>query len=90
MIDFGFSGPVAGRDKCGKLTTFVGTQTYTAPELLASTIANGYNGQACDIFALGVILFVLVVQSCFPFRDAKQFDPSYRYLWSYDAESFWD
>ena len=62
LIDFGFVGPVAGRDKCGKLTTFVGTQVYMAPELLSGNISDGYNGQACDIFALGIILFVLTVQ----------------------------
>ena len=33
IADFGFTGPIGGRDGTGKLTTVIGTPSYAAPEL---------------------------------------------------------
>lgn len=34
IIDFGFAGPLEGRDGGGRLRTFRGTKAYMAPEIL--------------------------------------------------------
>ncbi|ORY49962.1 Pkinase-domain-containing protein [Rhizoclosmatium globosum] len=54
LIDFGFSNVV--RDG-NMMDTFCGSPSYAAPEMIAR---RKYNGQDVDIWALGVILFVLV------------------------------
>lgn len=33
IADFGFAGPVGGRDGTGMCTTLLGTQNYMAPEI---------------------------------------------------------
>jgi 5'-AMP-activated protein kinase catalytic alpha subunit len=33
IADFGYAGPIAGRDKSGYLKTILGTKPYMAPEL---------------------------------------------------------
>ena len=34
IADFGFAAPVEGRDGSGYLTTYRGTQSYMAPEII--------------------------------------------------------
>ena len=34
FMDFGFAGPLEGRDGTGYLTTYLGTEAYMAPEIL--------------------------------------------------------
>ena len=53
IIDFGVA---QNEDVSGVNRTKVGTIGYMAPELLAN---QPYNGQAVDIFSLGVILFII-------------------------------
>ena len=59
LADFGFAAPIKGRDGSGYLTTFRGTETYMAPEILRR---EPYSGEAVDVFACGVILFILMSQ----------------------------
>lgn len=66
LIDFGFSN---GRN-VENITSYLGTPSYMAPEILK---LQPYNGYKSDIFSLGVILFALVVGH-FPFRKAKMDD----------------
>ncbi|KAJ3025828.1 UNVERIFIED_CONTAM: Protein kinase [Siphonaria sp. JEL0065] len=54
LIDFGFSNVIREGDQ---MDTFCGSPSYAAPEMIAR---RKYNGQDVDIWALGVILFVLV------------------------------
>ena len=54
----------------------VGTDSYMAPELLRR---QQYDGRATDVFALGVILFILVVGNA-PFRMAQESDPYFKLL----------
>ena len=48
------------------LTEFKGTTSYMAPEILRNDV---YNGHKVDVFALGVIIFILVVGKM-PFKSA--------------------
>ncbi len=57
IADFGFAGPMAGRDGSGYLQTKLGTLNYMAPEIL---LEKPYQGESIDLFAAGTILFVLV------------------------------
>ncbi|KAI9342609.1 the kinase Mark3PAR-1: T211a-S215a double mutant, partial [Obelidium mucronatum] len=54
LIDFGFSNVVR---EGNLMETFCGSPSYAAPEMIAR---RKYNGQDVDIWALGVILFVLL------------------------------
>ena len=48
-----------GRDgKDGLLDTYCGTESYMAPEIL---LKRPYEGTSVDIFAMGVILFNMVM-----------------------------
>jgi len=56
IVDFGFAAPLGGRTGTGYLHTFLGTDKYMAPEIHAG---NGYQGHEVDLFALGIILFIM-------------------------------
>jgi calcium-dependent protein kinase len=53
LIDFGLSRRVA--DKYSTMSTIAGTPFYMAPEVL-----DGEYDSSCDIWSLGVLLYVLV------------------------------
>lgn len=83
--DFGFSKYIDTKSNDGKLKTQLGTTGYQSPELLEG---KEYNGEANDIFACGVILFIL---SCAypPFREARVKDTWYKHIYIEDFSSFW-
>ena len=56
IADFGFAAPVEGWKGTGHLYTYLGTKNYMAPEIHAR---NGYQGHEVDLFALGIILFIM-------------------------------
>ena len=56
IADFGFAAPVEGRDGGGYLNSKLGTLNYMAPEI---HLGRKYKGEQVDVFALGVILFVM-------------------------------
>lgn len=62
LIDFGFSTFVKT-----KQTTFCGTPTYMAPEIIAK---KEYEGPPTDMWALGIILFALL-SGYFPFQAPR-------------------
>ncbi|KAL4511725.1 hypothetical protein ABPG72_012570 [Tetrahymena utriculariae] len=64
IIDFGFS-IINGEDK--KLKIFCGTPSYMAPEIVSKI---EYVGQKADIWALGILLFVML-QGKFPFKGVN-------------------
>lgn len=75
IADFGFSTHM---DR--KLQTYCGTQFYMAPEILDR---KPYSGSAVDLFAAGVILF-LMTTICYPFERALSNVQFYR-----NSEEFW-
>ena len=70
IADFGFAGPVQGRDGQGNLATKCGTLNYMAPEI---HLGMPYKGQLVDIFASGIIMFMMVSATP-PFNEAKPTD----------------
>ena len=69
MCDFGF----ATYHKVHKRTSFKGTRTYMAPEIMKQ---KAYDAKKTDVFSLGVILFI-VVMGVFPFEEATDKDYFY-------------
>lgn len=63
-----------------------GTLRFQPPEALEG---RDYSPFAADIFALGIILFVMV-QGCLPFGTAERSDPFYGLIYSQDIQGFWD
>ena len=76
LADFGFAAPLEGRKKTGFLHTHLGTQNYMAPEILLN---EPYQGHTVDLFALGIILFILYSGHP-PFKTAHPADPHYKLL----------
>ena len=55
LIDFGLSKRFSTKDETEKMKTVVGTPYYVAPEVL-----KGSYDKRCDVWSLGVILFVFL------------------------------
>lgn len=85
IADFGFAAPVQGRDGSGSLYTKLGTESYMAPEIHAK---KPYNGASVDLFACGIITFILITQHP-PFSRAEPSDPFYRLICGNRADLFW-
>ena len=85
IVDFGFACPLEGRDGSGANTSTVGTPGYMAPEILDR---QPYQGQMVDLFALGVILFILYAGHP-PFNMASDDDQRFKLLSSNKSEAFW-
>jgi len=65
IIDFGFSVLI---NPSQKLKIFCGTPSYMAPEL---TQKREYDGKAVDMWALGVLLYVMLAGT-FPFKGNSE------------------
>jgi len=85
LADFGFSAELIGKENAGTLHTYKGTAGYMAPEI---QLGQKYSGQKVDIFAVGVLLFIMVAQHP-PFKKAVSQDAFYK-LFCYNNEKFWE
>lgn len=85
LIDFGFAAELEGRDGSGFNHSMVGTTSYMAPEILNR---QPYQGQVVDLFAVGIILFILYAQHP-PFTQASTQDSYYKLLATNRADLFW-
>lgn len=81
VTDFGFSTYLSR----GELRTKLGTEAYMAPEIRTRK----YNGKEVDLFAAGVILFILYSGSP-PFEKATPTDPYYKVLMDKKHSVFWN
>ena len=86
IADFGYATLLSGKTGNGLLSTFLGTLSYAAPEILNK---KPYVGSCADVFSAGVILFVLVTGKL-PFGKAVVFDSYYKNFIRNDYESFWN
>ena len=84
LADFGFSCLMKGKDGSGVLHTKLGTEGYMAPEVPTKN----YDGSKIDIFAAGVILFIMYAGHP-PFEKASVNDPYYRLIKEKNFGTFW-
>lgn len=71
-----------------KLYTVLGAQGYISPEIFASEAVGGYDGFQSDLFALGVILFIMVYGSP-PFSKADRVSDPYYKAFCQNNEKYW-
>lgn len=84
IADFGFTNLASGPSGQGLMQTRLGTEAYMAPELLEH---ESYCGQSIDLFALGMILFIMYTG--YPaFNSARRSDWHYNALVT-DPAKFW-
>ncbi len=84
VSDFGLSRMANGRNHDFKLTSKVGTEGYKPPEV----DLGDYTGLQTDIFAAGVILFVIYTGTP-PFMSTKSHDKVYRVIKEKNFVKFW-
>ena len=79
IADFGFSSKAASNE------SFKGTRMYMAPEILVGV---KYYGPMVDIFAAGIILFIMITQIP-PFQSAHPKDSLYKFACLNRMDQFW-
>jgi serine/threonine protein kinase len=82
VADFGY----ATYKKIHNLYEYCGTKVYMAPEISEQ---KPYDGRKSDIFALGVILFVIVLCK-FPFSKAQKDEYYYKLILDGKFKEYWD
>ena len=80
ILDFGF----ASYQNNDELTSYLGTPAYMAPEIRKGL---EYKGSEVDIFALGVVMFI-VVRGLFPFTEARENNYWWKLLKSGQIETY--
>lgn len=68
-----------------KLSTFLGTESYMAPEI---NLKMKYDGKAVDLFAAAIVLFIMYSGTP-PFGRAFPADPYYKLLCTKKQKTFW-
>jgi len=87
ICDFTLSKTISEGSSCGVFYTQVGTERYMAPEIIEG---KPYKGTATDIFALGVILFIMAV-GVMPFHQkASKGDLLYSFIFKNDEKGYWE
>ena len=84
IADFGFSTILEGKDQSGILHTNLGSEGYKAPEV----VKKSYIGTQIDIFAAGVILFIMLKGSP-PFASTNPNDRVYSLIKDKNYKHFW-
>ena len=87
LIDFGFATQTTGKDGSGFNKTQLGYHSmYMAPEII---IDQKYQGIDVDLFACGVILFVMRAGHE-PFDKASKDDEIYKQMIEHRLDKFWE
>lgn len=87
IADFGLSINKYGNYGLGVMFSRVGTRNYMAPELLEK---RPYRGTCVDIFAAGVVLFIMTTGT-WPFDNrANTLDKLYCYIIDKNYDAFWE
>jgi len=84
ITDFGLSKIIQSDADAIMKTTYVGTRGYQAPELLL----NQKYDLKCDVFSVGVILFILLAGYP-PFEQASKSDKWFKPLMQGKIDKFW-
>merc|ERR1719204_2188072 len=84
ITDFGLSKIIQSDADAIMKTTYVGTRGYQAPELLL----NQKYDLKCDVFSVGVILFILMAGYP-PFEQASKNDKWFKPLMKGNIDKFW-
>ncbi|XP_031472477.1 CBL-interacting protein kinase 26 [Nymphaea colorata] len=84
VSDFGLARDARGDQGNGQLTSRVGTEGYRAPEVEGGC----YEGLKADLFALGVILFIMY-KGTPPFLGTRSHDRIYRLIRERRYAQFW-
>lgn len=84
LADFGAAVDIS-QSKDFLITGNQGTQSYFSPERNRDT---PYNGYQADLFALGIMLFVMV-SGCRPFEVATEEDDMYNLIIQGNQDDFW-
>ena len=85
ISDFGLARDSKGELGDHRLTSRVGTQGYKAPEIEAGN----YEGLKVDIFAIGVILFIMYTGTP-PFVSTRSHDRIYKLITERRYAKFWE
>jgi serine/threonine protein kinase len=86
IADFGFATLWSGKDGSNQLHTILGTESYMAPEI---HMRKPYSGTSVDLFACGIILFILYSGTP-PFAKADpKSDPHYKLFCAGRTDVFW-
>ena len=86
LSDFGLAQDIGGEDGNGTFDSIrVGSYSYWSPEQI---LGYEYNGVKSDLYALGIILFIIVF-GCRPFAEAKLSDNLFNTL-LHNPRLFWE
>lgn len=87
VCDFTLAKTISEGSMVGVFYTHAGTERYMAPEIIEG---KPYKGSSTDIFALGVVLFVMVT-GVMPFLNkAEKSDALYQFIYKNDEKGFWE
>lgn len=85
VADFGFATAICGKNEDGLLGTYLGTESYMAPEI---HLKQQYSGPSVDLFAAAIILFIMVAGTP-PFASGNPKDQHYKLICTNRFDSFW-
>ena len=85
VIDFGMACDLSGSNGSGFSDQFRGTKNYMAPEILGQV---AYQPVMADLFALGVILYILHTGRE-PFGTASSSDDLYKFFAHNQQKGYW-
>jgi len=86
LADFGYAQKFDKNDGGDRSKIRCGTESYMCPEMFV--MGKGYSGCKADVFAAGIILFIMIWGRP-PFFNAKPTDPFYKNFALGTPEKYW-